>query len=206
MLEGDEPKIQLVFYFKDKIPFVDDQSVLGVTWDLEGKSIYAAHWEDDSEYDQERKNDPIISYLKPLNDQLFEIAMNLYDLKNTSWFWNSKQIYGPKVQQAINKFKETSKDSYLVSLIRSYLSWCSDEDREPYEQDFMSDLISKLKSDGIKLNISIEDVIHNNLHDISVFNKSWLEKDITQYVDDYINYYSDEDQGLIDCLAAQTTL
>lgn len=200
VLEGNEPKIQLVFYFKDKIPFVDDQSVLGVTWDLEGKSIYAAHWEDDNKYDQERKNDPIISYLKPLNDQLFEIAMNLYDLKNTNWFWNSKQMYGPKVQQAINKFKETGKDSYLVSLILSYLSWCSDEDREPYEQGFMSDLISKLKSDGIKLNISIEDVIHNNLHDISVFNKSWLEKDITQYVDDYINYYSDEDQGLIDCL------
>ena len=200
VLEGGEPRIQLAFYFKDKIPFVDDQSVLGVTWDLEGKSIYAAHWEDDNEYDQQRKNDPIISYLKPLNDQLFQIAMSLYDFENTNWFWNSKQMYGPKVQQAINQFKETGKDSALVSLLLSYIGWCSDEDRETHEQSFMSDFISKLKSDGIKLNIPIEDVIHNNLHDISVFNKSWLEKDITEYVEDYVNYYSDEDHGLIDCL------
>lgn len=200
VLEGGSPRVQVVIYMKDKIPFVDEESVLGVTWDLENQSIYAAHWEDDNEYDQQRKNDPIISYLKPLNDQLFQIAMSLYDFENTNWFWNSKQMYGPKVQQAINQFKETGKDSALVSLLLSYIGWCSDEDRETHEQSFMSDFISKLKSDGIKLNIPIEDVIHNNLHDISVFNKSWLEKDITEYVEDYVNYYSDEDHGLIDCL------
>lgn len=200
VLEGGSPRVQVVIYMKDKIPFVDEESVLGVTWDLENQSIYAAHWEDDNEYDQQRKNDPIISYLKPLNDQLFQITMSLYDFENTNWFWNSKQMYGPKVQQAINQFKETGKDSALVSLLLSYIGWRSDEDRETHEQSFMSDFISKLKSDGIKLNIPIEDVIHNNLHDISVFNKSWLEKDITEYVEDYVNCYSDEDHGLIECL------
>ena len=199
VLEGNGPRIQLVSYFKDKIPFVDDQSVLGVTWDLEDEDIHAAHWEDDNEYDQER-NDPIVSYLKPLNDQLFQIAASLYDFENTNWFWNSKQMYGPKVQQAINKLKETGKDSELVGILLSYIRWCSDEDREPYEHSFMKNLISILKNDGIRLNIPIEDTVHNNLHEISIFKKDWLEKDITEYVEDYVNYYSDEDHGLIECL------
>lgn len=195
----DSPRIQLVVYFKDKKPFVDDQSVLGVTWDLENRSIYAAHWEDDSIYYQNTKNDQIVFYLKPLNDRLYKIAMILYDFVNTNFFWYYKKIYELKVQKAINKFKETGRDSGLATLLFNYISWCSDEGIEPYELNFLSYLISNLKSNGIKLNIPIEDVIHNNLQDISVFNKSWLKKDITQYVEDYTYNHSDY-QKLIDCL------
>jgi len=41
--------VQSIFFFKDKTPFVDEKSVLGITIDIRTYKISASHWEDDDE-------------------------------------------------------------------------------------------------------------------------------------------------------------
>lgn len=41
--------IQSIFFFKDKIPFIDKESVLGMTININNFKITASHWEDDEE-------------------------------------------------------------------------------------------------------------------------------------------------------------
>lgn len=47
--EYTEDGVQSIFFFKDKIPFVDKESVLGMTINIKDYKISASHWEDDAE-------------------------------------------------------------------------------------------------------------------------------------------------------------
>lgn len=44
-----EKAVQSIFFFKDKIPFIDKESVLGMTINMYTYKISASHWEDDDE-------------------------------------------------------------------------------------------------------------------------------------------------------------
>ena len=196
ILEADRPNIQLAIYFKDKIPFVDEQSVLGVTWNLQSNMIYAAHWEDDSEYNKQRSNDPIINLLTPLSTKMFQIAKSLYDWSSANWFWSVKSLYQEELNGAKAEFEKTGKTKSFEKIIDGYINWCQENDRveDCYEQPFMQDFVDLIKSLNAKLDLSLEDIIVYRLQDIAKFNKDFHRENIFAIIDNYDSYiWKDED-------------
>lgn len=188
VLESDRPNIQLAIYFKDKVPFVDEQSVLGVTWDLQSNKIYAAHWEDDSEYNQIRKGeDPIVELLKPLNAKMFELGKSLYDWHSANWFWSIPSLYQEETNKAKAEFEKTGKTKSFDSLLNGYFDWLRDDDRlwGAWQQPFLKDFVELIKSLGIKIELDLDAILICELEEIAKFNKIFLNDNIFGLIEDY---------------------
>lgn len=158
--------IQLVIYFKNKIPFVDDMSVLGVTWNIAGESIHAAHWEDDEPFSEgRRKSDKVVSNkIKGIGgDKLFEIAESLYDIEASDYIWECKPLYSKLI---LNNIGDISK---LTSTLSNFIDYASDSGNHVQDFGFYKDFIKSLKSNGITLKVSDNDLFRFSLHSISKY-------------------------------------
>lgn len=71
-----EATIQLIVFFKNKTPLLDERSVMGITYDVLKKSIEAAHWEDDRDCVEAAKKLLLESPVP--EDSIFDI-IKLYD-------------------------------------------------------------------------------------------------------------------------------
>lgn len=186
VIQTDEPTIQLVVYSKDKIPFVDDKSVLGITWRLSGGgSIDAAHWEDDSEFSSRGQAD-FIKFLKSLNSKLLEILPTIYDISEIDWAFSMPEFFMPKLEAMIEAWQASGITKPIENFITNWLSWTSD--RYDFDQAkgsvFYKKVIPTLKATGIKLScFDWEDIINFNLFEITQFTKSLLRDNIFSVLD-----------------------
>ena len=182
----DYPTIQLVIYFKDRVPFVDDRSVLGVTWKMsEGGSIDAAHWEDDEEY----YGDSFDNFLKSLNSKFVEVLPELYDTSKTVWMFLNSGFYMPELMSKIEAWEASGIVKPIENFIRDWLDYASDEYSVVSVKNlsFYKDVIPILKSKGIKLVFTWEDIILFELFDIAQITKSMYKEDVFGVMDDYLH-------------------
>lgn len=108
---------QWIIYFKDKSPLLDEESVMGVTYNIEDKEVDAAHWEDDSDCRYEAQN--LISKLKidvkNIIDALEIYFYNPEDMiklwvKYPDFFKNNIENLFIKTKEALKKKEEFEKE------------------------------------------------------------------------------------------------
>lgn len=197
VLQTDEPTIQLVVYFKDKVPFVDDKSVLGVTWRLtKGGGIDAAHWEDDSSFSTRGAKD-FVDFLKSFNSKLLEILPTIYDISETDWAFSMPEFFMPKLMNMIEACEASGIVKPIEKFITNWLSWTSD--RYSFDEVkgsvFFKQVIPLLKKSGIKLGcFGWEDIIQFELFEIVELNKKLLQDNVFSQVDDTLDQAIEDDK------------
>lgn len=207
VIETDEPTIQLVVYFKDKVPFIDDRSVLGVTWKLADSGyIGAAHWEDDSgwktlpEFNKNRGE--IEKLLKSLKSKLSEVLPTIYDIKETNWAYSSEEFFMPSLMGMIESYKSSGKVEPIEDFFSNWLLWVEethDFDSVNYKDEiknltFYKKVVPLLKSLGIKLNLEWKDIIYLNLSEIAKIDKNHIRSNIFDDVYDCMDSIIKEDK------------
>jgi hypothetical protein len=164
-----EPRIQLVVFLKEKIPFIDDRSVLGITWSLRDKDVMATHWEDDSEHSLNKK---FIELLKSLNSYFYEIIPTIYDVSETDWIYSIESLFIPELLKRIKEYKE-GKEKKLKKLI---INWLEYNDDYPHN---VEKIINVIEDSGLKLNFFTWDyIIALKLYEIVELDKKLLNMNI----------------------------
>lgn len=198
VIQTEEPTIQLVIYFKDRVPFVDDKSVLGVTWRLTGSgSIDAAHWEDDAEFSNRESKQALIGFLKSLNSNLLEILPTIYDISETDWAFSMPEFFMPKLMNMIEACESSGIVKPIEKFITNWLSWTSDryDFGEVKSSVFFKQVVPLLKKSGIKLGcFGWEDIIYFELFEITELTKKLLQDNVFSQIDDSLDRVIEDDK------------
>jgi hypothetical protein len=178
--------LQLVLFVKGKAPLIDDESVIGITYDIKDNDISAAHWEDDSEALRAvGKIFNSIDFNTKTSDTIFD-ALEIYEHENVDellFYFPNK--FNNRIKSIIDKCKNNIKDGkidYSISeLIQEYDEF--KEDNNINDNKFIDYLISNI---DFKIPIdNLEIVIKYKLFNNTLFNRAWLKYDIFYYMDDY---------------------
>lgn len=164
-----EPRIQLVVFLKEKIPFIDERSVLGITWSLRDGGEVAAHWEDDSSHSLNKK---FTELLKSLNSKFYEIIPTIYDVSETDWIYSIESLFIPELLKCIKEHKE-GKEKKLKKLILNWFEYIDDYSHS------VEKIINVIKDSGLKLNFfTWDDIIALKLYEIVELDKKLLNVNI----------------------------
>lgn len=187
-------RLQLVLFDRNKLPFIDDESVMGITLDYQ-KNIRAAHWEDDDECMSDANS--IIKSIDIPESKLIDILCHFYNSSDLTFLLYVKsELYIPLIQNALDHPKRLEK--IIIDLLDHRDEYGDydddyDEDDEDYKTKYKFDgfinyFIKCLTENDIKVNLpDLNDVLGLDIIDVSKFYKNWLDVDIFEYIDDNFN-------------------
>lgn len=100
---------QWIIYFRGKSPLSDEESVMGVTYNIEDKEVDAAHWEDDSECRYEAQN--LIGKLKiDVKDIINALEIYSYNPEDMIRLWGKyPDFFKANIENMFVKTKEALK-------------------------------------------------------------------------------------------------
>jgi hypothetical protein len=115
--DNDNTNQQWILYFKDTRPLIDDRSMMGITYNING-SVNAAHWEDDSECVSEADN--IIKTLD-INPSNIIDALSIYsheDINLFNVYFTYPEHFKPKIIDLLKSSKKAldKKQEILKSI------------------------------------------------------------------------------------------
>lgn len=175
---------QLIMFFKNKDPFIDDKSVLGITWNLGENALAAAHWEDDSEYSISEKGINVKKYIKDNFKKISQISFTLHDYSESNGIFYIRDIYMPILNNKIEILKSGRKNNLdiITTFIQNWMQFISDSDMwgdDIFNSDSYKDIIGTIHKEGIKIPVNeLSEVFHYGLKDICLFDKSFLKYNI----------------------------
>lgn len=161
-----EKAVQSIFFFKDKIPFIDKESVLGMTINIYDYKISAAHWEDDESCNLRDYEDDLY-YSNPSSRKSFYDTILNTITENKSII---SSIYSISFEHQLEN--DPGKLSYFVQIsdnkeIFDFIK------RKTFKSILLDYQIEYLTTSDIE---KILDILLENDYDMSeVFDNEWVE-------------------------------
>lgn len=183
---NDGDSIQFIIYFKDKEPFVEEESVMGATMGIRDKDIEAAHWENDDEVDEEF-TDKLFGKKAPgrpkKNAEEKKNILKGVDLaKIAKRLYRVSELNSPKYFERghyVDDLKEMTKLSQFEELLTRFLKYFEDGDFED-EYDIGENVIGNITKYSRKIGkFSIPNlyVVYFIGIENCIFLKEWLKLD-----------------------------
>lgn len=106
---------QWIVFFKNKKPLLDDQSMMGITYNVKNKEVTNAHWEDDDECIWDARN--LLSKIK-LEPSVLIKTFSIYD-GSIDMMFEYPEYFKDEIEKVIITCKEysTKKSEFEESLI-----------------------------------------------------------------------------------------
>ncbi len=177
----DTLNVQLITYVKGKVPFVDDRSVIGITYDLKTSSVSAAHWEDDS--DARSDATKMLRHINIDKQTLFNV-LGIYDYEQEQLdglIIAFPTLFKDKIEEIVKlNIKETSKKRksndklYAINNLILHSEGDTDDLKPLIEvlKEILDKYDFKFPSDDIE-------ILELGLTSYVAFNDKWHKKDFS---------------------------
>jgi hypothetical protein len=174
-----EVNLQLILFIKGKLPFIDDKSVMGITYGVKGGEVEAAHWEDDSEADPSK----ILKSLKIDKQNLFN-ALSIYEYEDDQLdelIVEFPLLFSDKIENIIKEniaeiTKKRPNKGKLYGVCNLLMSGNNDIEEMTPLINLVKELLNKYK---FKFPVNDIDILELGIINYVDFNKDWLKRDLS---------------------------